>query len=145
MAGVQAGRLSIEIVAEIARLQQDLDKAKRAVNAASKDIAASAKAANDNLGGMAKGITGAGSSSRIAGRHVQNLAFQFQDLAVGLASGQRPRTVFMQQGAQIGAIMGQAGIGVGGLVKQAGLMVANFARAHPVLLAITAATGVAAT
>lgn len=55
MAGVQAGRLSIEIVAEIARLQQDLDKAKRAVKAASGDIARSAKAANDNLAGIGRG------------------------------------------------------------------------------------------
>jgi hypothetical protein len=59
MAGVQAGRLSIEIVAEIARLQQDLDKAKRAVNAASKDIARNAKAANDNLSNIGRGA-GAG-------------------------------------------------------------------------------------
>lgn len=144
MAGVQAGRISIEIVAEIARLQQDLDKAKRAVKAASGDIAKSAKAANDNLAGMGRGIAGAGTSSRLASHHVQNLAFQFQDLAVGLASGQRPMTVFMQQGTQIGAIMGQAGIGVGGLAKQVGLMVANFARAHPILLGISAAVGVAA-
>lgn len=57
--GIPAGRLSIEIVAEIARLQQDLDRAKRAVNAASGDIAKSAKAANDNLSNIGKG-TGAG-------------------------------------------------------------------------------------
>lgn len=58
MAGVQAGRLSIEIVAEIARLQSDLDKAKRAVNAASSDIAKSARAANDNLAAIGKGAGG---------------------------------------------------------------------------------------
>lgn len=52
MAGVSAGRLSIELVAEVARLQQDLDRAKRMVNAASGEIARSAKAANDNLAGM---------------------------------------------------------------------------------------------
>lgn len=57
--GVQAGRLSIEIVAEIARLQTDLDKAKRAVAAASKDIANNARAANDNLRGIGAGA-GAG-------------------------------------------------------------------------------------
>ena len=67
MAGVQAGstgRLSIEIVAEIARLQADLDKAKRAVKAASADIGASAKAANDNLAGIGRG----------AGAGIQNLS-----------------------------------------------------------------------
>lgn len=59
MAGIPAGRLSIEIVAEIARLQADLDKAKRAVNAASGDIAKSARAANDNLAAIGRGA-GAG-------------------------------------------------------------------------------------
>ncbi|WP_103728932.1 hypothetical protein [Novosphingobium sp. HII-3] len=63
MAGIQAGgsagRLSIEIVAEVARLQADLDKCKRAVNAASADIGRSAKAANDNLAAIGRGA-GAG-------------------------------------------------------------------------------------
>jgi uncharacterized protein YcbK (DUF882 family)/flagellar hook-basal body complex protein FliE len=58
MAGVQAGsagRLSIEIVAEIARLDADLRKAKALVNAASGDIAKSARAANDNLASIGVG------------------------------------------------------------------------------------------
>lgn len=58
MAGTPAATLSIEIIAEIARLQQDLDKAKRAVAAASGDIAASARAANDNLRGIGAGASG---------------------------------------------------------------------------------------
>ena len=74
--GVQAGRLSIEIVAEIARLQTDLDKAKRAVAAASGDIAKSAKYANDNLASMGKGISSAGVSSRQAAAGMKNLGFQ---------------------------------------------------------------------
>lgn len=57
--GVQAGRLSIEIVAEIARLQADLDKAKRLMSAASGDIAKNARAANDNLRSIGVGA-GAG-------------------------------------------------------------------------------------
>src|SRR5690554_4122590 len=48
MAGVQAGRLSIEIVAEVARLQQDLDRAKRSIKSASGDMARNMRAANDN-------------------------------------------------------------------------------------------------
>lgn len=134
MAGVQAGRLSIEIVAEIARLQTDLDKAKRMVGAASKDIAGSARAANDNIARM-------GSSSKLATHHLSNLSFQLQDIVIGLKSGQAPMTVFMQQGGQIAQIMGQAGIGIGGLIKAVGGMVINFARAHPIMLAITAAAG----
>lgn len=137
MAGVPAGRLSIEIVAEIARLQQDLDKAKRAVGAASKDMAGSAKYANDNIAKM-------GPTSKLAGHHLSNLSFQLQDVVIGLQSGQKPMTVFLQQGGQIAQIMGQAGIGVGGLVKQVGMMAFNFAKAHPIILGITAALGVGA-
>lgn len=144
MAGVPAGRLSIEIVAEIARLQQDLDKAKRAVNAASKDMAQSAKHANDNLAGMASGIGKAGTQSKLASHHVANLGFQIQDMVVGLQGGQKPLTVFLQQGGQIGQIMGQAGIGVGGLAKAIGGMAGRFAVAHPLLVATTVAAGGAA-
>jgi len=144
MAGVPAGRLSIEIVAEIARLQADLDKAKRAVNAASKDIASSAKYANDNLAGMAGGIGKAGNQSKLAAHHVQNLAFQFQDMAVGLYSGQKPLTVFLQQGSQIAGIMTQAGIGVGGLVRNVASMAAGFVVANPLLIAAGVIAGTVA-
>nr|WP_086491273.1 hypothetical protein [Novosphingobium panipatense] len=57
--GIPAGRLSIEIVAEVARLQADMDKVKRAVRDASGDIARNAKAANDNLASVGRGA-GAG-------------------------------------------------------------------------------------
>jgi hypothetical protein len=92
------------------------------------------------------GITGVGGSSRLAGHHVQNLAFQFQDMFVGLASGQKPMTVFMQQGSQIAGIMGQAGLGVGGFVKEIGRMAAGMAAAvalNPLFLGLAAAAGVA--
>lgn len=59
MAGIPAGRLSIEIVAEVARLQQDMDRVRGLVKAASSDIARQAKVANDNLAGIGKGA-GAG-------------------------------------------------------------------------------------
>jgi hypothetical protein len=140
--GVQAGTLRIDIVAEIARLQSDLDKAKRAVKAASGDIAASARHANDNLAGMGRSIAGAGTQSKLATHHLSNLSFQLQDIFIGLRSGQKPMTVFLQQGGQIAQIMGQAGIGVGGLTKAIGGMVLGFVKAHPLLLAVAAAAGV---
>jgi len=66
MSGVPAGRLSIEIVAEIARLQKDLDKAKRVVNSASRDMALSTKAANDNFVTMGRSAgSAAGGISKI--------------------------------------------------------------------------------
>lgn len=98
------------------------------------------------VGSPTSGITGMGSSSKLASHHVQNLAFQFQDMFVGLASGQKPMTVFMQQGTQIGGIMQQAGIGVAGLVKEIGRMAASAVAVvalNPVFLALAAATGVA--
>jgi hypothetical protein len=66
----------------------------------------------------ANGIKAVGGASQLAAHHVQNLAFQFNDVAVGLFSGQKPLTVFVQQGAQIGQIMGQAGLGVRGFVSE---------------------------
>lgn len=75
--------------------------------------------ANDNIAGM-------GTQSRLASHHVQNLAFQFQDLGVQLASGANPMTAFIQQGSQIAGIMGQAGIGVRGLIAAVAGMIAPF-------------------
>lgn len=75
--------------------------------------------ANDNIAGM-------GGSSKLASHHVQNLAFQFQDLGVQLASGANPMTAFIQQGTQVAGIMGQAGIGVRGLIAAVAGMIAPF-------------------
>lgn len=108
----------------------------RTASHAASEMAAKAQAS-------AAAATGMGNSSKLASHHVQNLAFQANDLFVGLLSGQKPMTVFMQQGTQIAQIMGQAGIGVGGLAKQVGGLVVGFARAHPILLAIAAAAGLA--
>ncbi|WP_232494915.1 hypothetical protein [Novosphingobium kaempferiae] len=134
MAGVQAGRLNIEIVAEVARLQQDMDRIKRLVKSGSDDIAKSAKAANDNLEGMGRQITSTGNSSRLAGHHVQNLVYQFQDLGVQLtaaAGSSAPvKMAFMaliQQGSQIQGVMSQAGIGVKGLIVELMALLAPFA------------------
>lgn len=49
----------------------------------------------------------------------QNLLFQLNDIAVSLASGQRPLTVFLQQGSQIATMFGP-GSGAGGALKQLG-------------------------
>jgi hypothetical protein len=59
-----------------------------------------------------------GGASQLAAHHVQNLTFQANDLVVGLFSGQKPMTVFMQQGAQIGQIMQQSGLGVRGFLSE---------------------------
>jgi len=137
---MKAGTLEIEIVAEIARLQQDLADVKRAI----KGVDDAVRPANDNFNKFGKGAQQAGASSKLASHQVQNLAYQFNDLFVSLASGQKPMTVFMQQGSQIGQIMAQARIGVGGLAKEVGGMVGNFAKAHPILTAVAAAAAASA-
>lgn len=101
MAGVQAGRLSIEIVAEIARLQADLDKAKRAVREASGDIARSASAANDNLSRMGTTMNGVGRMSNSMRASMINLGRQVQDVGTMFAMGAPPMQIFASQGAQI--------------------------------------------
>lgn len=95
------------------------------------------RAANDNLDGVGK-------TSKLAGYQVQNLTYQLNDMVVGLASGQAPLTVLIQQGSQIAPIMASAGIGIGGLVKQVALMAGGFLLANPLLLAAGAVAGVAA-
>lgn len=94
-------------------------KAETAVAARSaSDYAASAqRQATAALAG-ARGMGQMATSSGLAGHHVQNLTFQLNDMVTGLVSGQRPMTVMMQQGAQIGQIMQQSGLGVRGFASE---------------------------
>ncbi|CDO37150.1 phage tail length tape measure family protein [Novosphingobium sp. KN65.2] len=124
---MKAGQLEIEIMANVAKLQEDMRKVKKSVGDMTDEVGRKTRAANDNLGGFIRGVNGAGSSSRLASHHVQNLAFQFQDIAIGLQGGQKPLTVFLQQGSQIAGVMGQAGIGVKGLVVELLALAAPFA------------------
>ena len=130
---MQAGQLEIEILANVARLQSDMEKIKRSVGDMQGDVARKSKAANDNLNGFAGGVATAGNNSRLASHHVQNLSFQLQDMFIGLSSGQKPLTVFLQQGSQIGGIMQQAGVGVGALTREVAVMAARFAPAAAVI------------
>lgn len=141
-----AGRLSIEIVAELARLTTDLDKAKRMVKAASADISASARTADNSLSQIGKGassaaggintaaaaaseaaasllrlnnaaarnagqLAGVGDEVQITSNELVNLGFQFQDLAVQIASGGNPFVALIQQGSQVSGIISQSGLG----------------------------------
>ena len=138
-----AGTLEIQLIADVARLQKDMREMQNAVNAATggmetsfNKVGRAAKAANDNIG----------KSAQLSRHHVMNLGYQFQDLAVSLASGQKPMTVFLQQGSQIGSVMAEAGVGIGAVIKQFAKMTAGLAAAalaNPVFLGIAAAVGVA--
>ena len=111
-------------------------QASRGVGTAASEMAREAQRA-------AAGIGAVGNSSKLASHHAQNLAAQFTDVAISLQGGQKPLTVLLQQGSTIAAIMGQAGIGVGGLAKHVAGMAGRFIMAHPAMLAVGAAAGVA--
>lgn len=98
--GVPAGRLSIEIVAEVARLTADLQKVKGLVNAASKDIASSARAANDNLAGIGRN---AGAGVQQFSRNVAALKAQL-DPAWASLQRYKQEVQTLQQALREGAI-----------------------------------------
>ncbi|MBX6330144.1 MAG: phage tail length tape measure family protein, partial [Pseudolabrys sp.] len=51
-----------------------------------------------------------GGETRLASYQLTNLAYQLNDVVVGLVSGQRPLMVLIQQGSQIAQIMGPVGV-----------------------------------
>lgn len=71
----------------------------------------------------AANFTGTGQTARLAAHEVQNLGYQLNDIFVSLTSGQKPLTVFTQQGSQIAQIYGQTGMSL----KQFMLALANMA------------------
>lgn len=98
-------------------------------------------------GGAGTGITGLGNSSKLASHHSMNLFHQLNDVFVSLSSGQKPTTVFIQQGSQIAGIMAQAQIGIMGVVRAIGSMIASVTMAvvtNPILMGIAAAAGAVA-
>lgn len=141
--GIQAGRLGIDIVAEVARLEADMSKIRRIVKDASGDIAKNARAANDNLANMSAGMARTAPSAKQAAFGMRNLGFQVQDLGVqftqAAASGDPLKGVLMalvMQGPQIKDAFNQTG-------KSLLQLVGGFVTAHPLLLALTVAIGLA--
>ena len=115
---MKAGTLEIEMITNVARLQKEMADMKRTVAGAMGDMADSASRADRALNAVGGGgVTRMGGTAKLAGHHVQNLVFQLNDMVVGLFSGQKPMTVFMQQGTQIGQIAMQAGVGIGGMAR----------------------------
>ncbi|KPH62994.1 phage tail length tape measure family protein [Novosphingobium sp. ST904] len=144
---MKAGTLEIEMITNIARLQKEMADMKRAVGGAMGDIAATAGRADRAIEAVGtRGMTRMGGSAKLAGHQMQNLVYQLNDVVVSLASGQKPMTVFMQQGSQIGQIAMQAGVGIGGMARAVLGLAASAAAAaltNPYLLAAAAAAGIA--
>ncbi len=123
---MKAGTLEIDLIANVARLQADMQAMKKAVSAGMSSVSSDAAAADMALSRVGSGgITKVTDASRVGAHHVQNFAFQMQDLGIQMvaaAGSSHPLklafTALMQQGSQIQGIMMQSGVGIGGLVKQ---------------------------
>lgn len=93
-----------------------------------------AAGATQNFEQQQRKLSGTAEANRM---HMVNVSYQLQDIAVGLASGQRPMTVFIQQGAQLYGIAQMMNVSLGQLAKQIAIMSARFL-ANPIV-AVTAA------
>ncbi len=87
--------------------------------------AAAHKLAQAGFDATAKSLGAVGGATKLAGYQLTNLGYQLNDVVVGLASGQRPLTVLMQQGTQIGQIFAGSGMGVGGVLRALGSVIAG--------------------
>lgn len=144
---MKAGTLEIEMITNVARLQKEMVDMKRSVAGAMGDVVASAGRADKALDSVSTGsMTRMGGSAKLASHQMQNLVYQLNDVAVSLFSGQKPMTVFMQQGSQIGQIGMQAGVGIGGMARALVGLAASAAMVvltNPYLLAAAAAATLA--
>jgi len=144
---MKAGTLEIEMITNVARLQKEMADIKRSVAGAMGEVAASSAQADRAIEAVgSRGMTRMGGSAKLAGHQMQNLVYQLNDVVVSLFSGQKPMTVFMQQGSQIGQIAMQAGVGIGGMARALlGLAATAAATAltNPYLLAAAAAAALA--
>lgn len=143
---MKAGTLEIELITNVAKLQKEMREIRRATammqDGVVGDVAKITRATEKAGGGM----VAMGGKAKLSANHVQNLTFQLNDMFVGLASGQKPMTVFMQQGAQIGQIAQQAGLGIAGMARAMLGMAGAAALAiatNPLLLALAATVATA--
>lgn len=141
---MKAGTLEIELITNVARLQKEMRDIKRAVGTMQDGVVGdldNVKKATERAGG---GMVSMGKSAKLSAHHMQNLGFQINDMIVGLQGGQKPLTVFMQQGSQIGGIMAQSGVGVMGMTRALLGMAGAAALAiatNPLLLALALTVG----
>jgi len=90
MAGISAGTLNIEIVAEVARLQEDMRKVQQSVSGMADGVVRSTRAVNDNLAGVSK-------TSGQARAGMQQLSFQLGDAATMFSMGSSATQIFASQ------------------------------------------------
>lgn len=96
------------------------------------------------VGGLGPGVLGAGNAVKLLSHQTQNLGFQINDLAQGLATGASPFRLIIQQGSQIAQVFAP-GVGVPAALKATGAALTGFLL-NPINLAVLgfAAAGEAA-
>lgn len=103
----------------------------------------------NRIGAMNKVLGVTGDKTRLARHEMLNLSYQLQDVVVGFASGQRPMTIFLQQGSQIAQVAAASGLGIKGVTTAikdmtvSGLSMIGRLALNPYFLAIATAAGLA--
>lgn len=106
-----------------------------------REQAAAHQLAQNRFNATAHALKSVGDGSRLASYQVVNLGYQLNDVVVGLAGGQRPLTVLLQQGTQIAQVFAGSGMGVGGVLKELGRIVLGLVSPTTLLVAGLAAIG----
>ncbi len=150
--GVPVGRLEIELIASIARLQEDMRKVQRLVGGTADSVSKSARQMHDNLSNVGRG---AGMGMRAFQQDAQRargvvaqLIPQLNDLGVQFAMAaqssnplQMVMMALIQQGTQIQQIGAQAGVGIGGMAKQTLAAAGAFLIANPLIAGAAVVAG----
>ena len=106
--------------------------------------AAAHQLAQSRFDATAKALKGVGDGTRLASAQIVNLGYQLNDVVVGLASGQKPLTVLVQQGSQIAQVFAGSGLGVGGVLKELGRTIGGLVSPTTLLVGAIAAVGATA-
>lgn len=112
IAATSAGTISIELMADMIRLEKDFAKAKRAMADMQVDVSSRAMSMGDSLEAMAGRAGRAGHAFEVAGRQVsasagaqkagmQQLGMQFGDMVTMYSLGAKPAQIFASQIGQV--------------------------------------------
>ncbi|HZQ01718.1 MAG TPA: phage tail length tape measure family protein, partial [Reyranella sp.] len=99
--------------------------------------------AQTRFNGTAKALGAVGASTKLTSSQLVNLSYQFNDVVVSLAGGQRPLMVLLQQGSQISQVFGP-GAGITGILKGVGQALATLITPTTLLVGGMVAMGGAA-
>lgn len=122
-ASIDSLRASVDpLYATQQRLRRELENAARLYRAGAIQQDEYARSAMELAGRLdevqraqaraAEGADDVGKQGKLGANDLTNIAFQIQDIIVSLQGGQKPLTVLMQQGSQLGGIMMQTGASV---------------------------------